>query len=140
MDVKGVPARLLTDAVWELVETYIDQAIEVGGRLESTDDVRQWVIERTIQLWIVIEDEKIISAITTEIIEYPNATVCRLRHMGGRLNKVVITKVSELVFPWAVAQGCSKVELWGRPGWEKIGNKVLKNVRRTTVVMHGDLE
>jgi hypothetical protein len=140
MDLVGVPANQLTDFIWRLVEGYIDEALHVVGDLETLSAVRDWLEQRVLQLWVLTEDGTVIGALTTEIVVYPNATACRIRHMGGRLNSEVIKTISSVVIPWAKAQGCCKVEVWGRPGWEKVGQKVLPNVKRTTVVMHGDIE
>ena len=138
----GIKSHQVTDGLWEKVEPYVQEGCDAWGT-EDADDVLKWIKEKIVQLWLVVEREgeatNLIGSLITEIVNYPKADVLRFRNYGGRMNTEVVDAISALVKPWAVAQGCNRAEVWGRPGWQKLGGRMLGDVRRSAVLLVGDL-
>lgn len=128
-----VPAAIIHKAwphVWPMLEKVPQEEMGVG-------DILHHLREKNLQLWIVVREEKEIEgALLTEIIHHPLMSVVRVRMAAGRRAKVWWKLASEIVGPWAKAYGCSKVEVVGRPGWERWSGGRLKKVG---VVLRGDI-
>jgi hypothetical protein len=130
----GIPADKVTGALWERVEPLLKLSCD-GAGTEDPDDVRDWVLDRSVQLWI-LADTEIEGVMITEINMYPKISVARVRHYSGPMSQAIYTTVSRVVSEWAKAQGCSKLELWGRPGWERLAGQ---SVSRSFFVIQSDL-
>ena len=67
--------REATDIVWGDVSVMLNKAIQTSAGKYHIDDIYRHINEGFYNLWLIIddkEDEKVIAAITTRIIEYPN--------------------------------------------------------------------
>ena len=57
------------------------------------------------------------SVIVTEIIDYPQMSVCRIWLAGGEMEELL--KAEKKIVEWARGLGCSGMEIIGRKGWER---------------------
>ncbi|MBA4275100.1 MAG: hypothetical protein C0436_05545 [Alphaproteobacteria bacterium] len=130
----GIPVDKLTDNLWERIEPLLKLSCD-GAGTEDPDDVRDWVLDRSVQLW-VLADTEIEGVLITEISMYPKISIARVRHYSGPMSQPIYTMISEVVSAWAKAQGCSKLELWGRPGWERLAGQ---SVSRSFFVIQSEL-
>jgi hypothetical protein len=138
MRIEGVPYQNL-EFVWEEVAPLIKEVEHPGFTL---DDVYKAIMHRNFQLWIVLDEEhRLIAALITEILVYPQLRSMRIVFGAGARAKDWLPKLSELVFPWAKAHGCSYVEIEGRPGWQKLVNAAFGSdwARPQSVVLRGKL-
>ena len=70
----AVPREAI-DIVWGDVSNMLNKAIETSKGKYHIDDIYQDLIKGYYNLWLIVdnkEGEKVIAAITTRIIEYPN--------------------------------------------------------------------
>ena len=74
------------------------------------------------------------SAMITEIVDYPNKSVCRIWLAGGDLEELV--EAEKKICDWARRHGCDGIEIIGRHGWKK----VLKDYLPTSTVLVKDLK
>lgn len=118
----------LLDKNWERCSEYIEAALKYAHDSHSLADVRQSVEEGTAQFFPF---EK--SAIVTEIVDYPNRSVCRIWLAGGDMGELL--EGEKIVSDWAKSLGCHGMEIIGRKGWQK----VLKEYEPTSIVLVKEL-
>lgn len=96
----------------ERCRPHIEAALEHAGGTHLPGDVIRSILAGQLQLW---PGEK--SAIVTEIEHYPQMKTCHLFLAGGDMAE--LQKMLLDVEQWAVKQGCSRVTLAGRKGWQR---------------------
>ena len=74
------------------------------------------------------------SAIVTEIVDYPQKSVCRIWLAGGDMDELL--EAEKHIAAIAKSIGCTGMEIIGRKGWER----VLTDYKPTAVVLVKDLE
>jgi hypothetical protein len=81
------------------------------------------------QLWILARDGAIVGALVTEILRWPRRTVCRLVLAGAEdgLRDEWLAWRGALE-AWARAEGCTAMEIYGRPGWARLVPEARKRV------------
>lgn len=85
---------------------------------DTLDDVLRQIEDGHAVAWVASEDDKIVGAVVTEILEGGKARQCFIRHCAGdRLDDWL--EFLAVIERWAEAEGCQSIELIGRPGWER---------------------
>lgn len=114
--IRGIPANLV-DRFWPLCEAYIKRALDHTLGEYSPQNIREYCKDRVLQLWLVSEGDRIVAAVTTEIINYPNRKHCRVVTLGGskavEWTELLVATLSE----WAKEQGCEVLEANVRKGF-----------------------
>ncbi len=88
------------------------------GELEP-EDFYIPLIEGDMQLWAALIEEEIIASMVTQIIPYPRKKVLRIISIAGEDMKNWIDNLP-IIENWALSNGCTSLECWGRKGWLKI--------------------
>lgn len=123
--------------VWPHVREHIARALKhdpCGGWLP--DDVLTCLERDQAKLWVSWDDETktIEAAMTTELLDYPRARVCRVWLIGGRNMKVWAPLFRDATETWARAAGAKCMLAGGREGWSRVGG-----YRRTGGMFHKPL-
>ncbi len=81
----------------------------------------EWLEKGVMQLWIAYDskESKVKCVCVTEIRQYPNYKVCDCKITTGTDYKSWVDFMDDVV-NWARSQGCKKMEIFTRPGWERI--------------------
>lgn len=118
--------------IWPLVrQNVIDAAVFSNGRYTDKTAADE-VLAGSMQLWVIIEDEEIITSFITQVMRYPTGIkCCDIYALGGNSIKKWLKPAIDAVSEWAEAAGCSSIEFVGRPGWEKM----LKNWGKLSIMM-----
>lgn len=120
---------------WNDIEPHLARCTRYSeGELEP-EDFKTYLLDEQMQLWIAIDDEKIIASMVTQIIIYPQKRVLRIIAIaGGEMERWIsfLPGLEEL----AMDQGCSAMEVWGRKGWLK----VLEEYRCSYHILSKDLK
>lgn len=120
------------DSVWNLVLPLVESALDYDDSRYSASSIYEEIKNRGMQLWLVMNGD-IEACLVTEIRKYPLKTVCTIFLAAGK-NLENWIHVQENLKAWAKTQGCSTIELYGRPGWEKkLGWK------KTQVILREDI-
>lgn len=109
----------------------IDSGLAVCDEL-MPGDILDRIANGRMLLWIAIDDDggNIIAAMTTELVRMRSGLVCWMCQCGGdRMQDW--SRFHVKVEEYARAEGCVKVRIKGRPGWEK----VLNGYRRCDVTL-----
>lgn len=107
------------EKVWPLAKELVQKACQTNGGFNA-EHILEFLKEGTMQLWMAIdEDNKVICCCVTEIRQYPNFKVCDLRITTGEQFERWVDYMDNIC-EWAKSNGCKKMEVFARPGWERI--------------------
>jgi hypothetical protein len=113
---QGIPAQLV-DHFWPFAEPYIKRALDHTSGEFVAGDFKQLCMDRTIQLWLVNSGERIVGAITTEIVQYPNKKHCRVITIAGSGFAEWVNLADTTLCTWAASQQCDAMETYVRRGF-----------------------
>ena len=116
----GIPASRV-DKVWPLVKDWLAAALEHGPGLYDISHVKQWCIDREMQLWIAwdADAEKIVAAAVTQIIKYPLKTALTILLIGGTRLKDWWWMHKTIGEGAKALHGCVEMHGYARDGWLK---------------------
>jgi len=107
------------DNIWPLARDLVQLACETNGAFDA-EDIKNFCKQGAMQLWLVIDEtDQVLATVVTELRNYPNFKVCDARIVTGRDMNTWQHHVADLEI-WAKQKGCKKMELFARPGWEKV--------------------
>jgi hypothetical protein len=107
--------------VWILVKDLIQKACDYSDGFADAEDFKKWLEQGTMQLWVAWDNEekKVKCVCITEVKQYPKYKVCGCKITTGSSFKQWVDFM-DYVMEWAKEEGCRKMEIHTRPGWEKI--------------------
>tara|TARA_R110002020_G_scaffold463921_1_gene684239 strand:- start:1734 stop:2123 length:390 start_codon:yes stop_codon:yes gene_type:complete len=101
--------------IWNEVEPLIKKALD---DCYTTDDILKGLIFDKFQLFISWEN-KVESAVVTEIAQYPQKKVCRYFLAGGSNMNNWLEPIQETIEKFAKHNNCNSIEVAGRKGWAR---------------------
>ena len=110
----------MVEAIWEKTKPHLEKALEYGDGEFQIDDVLKFLLDRTMQLWVLydISTHDVVMAGCTEIVIHPNKKICRVVLMGG-LSMDLWQAQTPVFEDWAREQGCTQMETLARKGLAK---------------------
>lgn len=118
IEVGIIPPDQVSD-IWPVVEPLLAPAVDRGGGRMSMNTVRQSLTNGTHLLWVAHEGNDILAAFITRVAQYPLRRMLVVESLGGRDLGEWVEKVNQTLLRFASDNGCSGIELYGRPGWVK---------------------
>jgi len=119
LHISGIPSDRINE-VWEECEPYIAMGNGKSRDEMSVMDIYERLSQARMQLWLIFNDNKeIISVLTTEIIEYPQKTMCRIVTLGGKDLDIWVEEFLDTIEAWALEKGCVAMETVCRKGFIK---------------------
>lgn len=112
----GIPSEELSEW-WPRVETMIERACSRSGLMKASDVLRS-IQSKDWQLWVAVDGD-VIACLVTEIRTYPQSKVCNFVIGTGRTREKW-QHFRETIEMWARAQGCSRMRIEARTGWQRI--------------------
>ena len=117
--ISGIPSDRINE-VWEECEPYIAMGNGKSRDEMSVMDIYERLSQARMQLWLIFNDNKeIVSVLTTEIIEYPQKTMCRIVTLGGKDLDIWVEEWLDTIEAWALERGCVAMETVCRKGFIK---------------------
>lgn len=108
------------DTHWRDIEPHLEKTLATDPRgYYQAGDVRKFLKERAMQLWVGYDGEKFVFFQVTQIINYPQKRVCQFMWSGGNIYPELQAHLN-VVEDWAAANGCHSYETFGRKGWSKV--------------------
>lgn len=117
--VRSIPASLV-DRFWQYAEPYIKRALDHTSGEFLPADIRRFCRDDIIQLWLVSEGDRIIGAVTTEIVLYPNCKRCRVVTLAGTKAPEWAPLLDTILEDWARSEQCDGMEAFVRKGYVPI--------------------
>ncbi len=105
-------------AVWPRVAPELERALAYSDGENSIEDVLDRLMDARMQLWVARSGIDQLGFGVTEIDSYGQFTVCRIVLLVGEDFDLWVGVITGLE-RWALEQGCTALEWWGRPGFEK---------------------
>ena len=99
-------------------ENLLLDALEYSGGTHNLEDVAMALHKDYMQLWPTNE-----SVLVTEVVQYPRAKHLHVFLGAGNIDE--LQEVMPFVIKRAKEEGCSKVTLTGRRGWEKVLSRLI---------------
>ena len=118
----AVPKQVL-DIVWEDVKKLLEPAVETAKGKMTIKDVYQYIKNDFYNLWVVMEDTKIVACVTTRVIQYPESRALALDFIGGRKMKEWLPEAQGIITRFARDNGCRHLEGYGRKAWIRLGRQ-----------------
>jgi hypothetical protein len=125
MKMSLVPPDQITKA-WAKVSGFLDAASKtVRQRHDIVDIFEDCLVGRQL-LWVVFDDEdenKVMGAMTTSVIKYPQYTALNIPYMGGDHMMSYRDLIIDTLSRFARDNGFGTIETYGRDAWGKFGEK-----------------
>jgi hypothetical protein len=107
------------DLYWPVVEPWIEKAAQQTGCPWTLAQIRTALEERRMQMWVVWADGTPNIVLITETYETAAGLTCSITvAAGSKLNES--WPALDTVQRWAKEQGCVRMTLEGRKGWERL--------------------
>ena len=105
-------------SVWKDVDGILKRAVDTVKDKSEVIDILTGIYEGMYALWVVMnEDDKIIAAFTTRLIQYPRRRALALDWVGGTQMKEWEDQLIDTMKRYANELDCSHLEGYGRKGW-----------------------
>lgn len=117
MRLSAVPKEAVKH-IWKDVENLLSKSVDTAeGKMEMID-VLEGILNDVYVLWVVMDDnDKLVAAITSRIIQYPRRRGMALDWIGGSKMSKWNDMVVEAMTDFAKKNDCSHIEGYGRKAW-----------------------
>ena len=102
------------DRIWSQVAPLLEKALD---ETYSIEDILYGLSNNRMQLFISWNNNKVESAVVTEIAQYPQSKVLRYFLAGGNNLDNWLERIQEIIEKFAKQQNCTHLEVAGRKGW-----------------------
>ena len=109
--------------VWNSIEKFAEGCAKYTYGRYNANDILNELLTKDQQLWTAFDEDGIHAFWVTEVIKYPQTKVLVMHFTGGNRIKAWGNIGLKQLQEFARDTGCSKIESYGRPGWEKIWKK-----------------
>ena len=106
---------------WPEVLPFIEQYFRKSGehRWEAAD-LKQSVLDRDMQLWVIDTPEGVETVVLTELLNYPRCRECNVFMISGKMTvRDDWREAVEEVVRWAAGSGCHYISSMARKGSAK---------------------
>ena len=124
---------------WHLVKPILQTALDHGVGESKLADYLMHALELKAQIWVILDkDGLIVCAAITQFIDYSSQRSLHIVAIGG-------VGLKEWADQYYVVEGfardnnCSRVEMWGRKGWERTLPKLVPGFKTIYTVMSKDI-
>ena len=114
-----IPLPLL-DKVWPGAAKLLERSIATTNGKFSVEDVRQGILRGDLVLWLAVDGDTPIAAITTRIIRYPHRDAMAMDWVGGTRMREWLGLAMSTLKQYAVDNGCLHLEGYGRKAWGRV--------------------
>ena len=109
---------------WEHMLQFLRPAIERSNGRWSANDVLNEIESGRLQAWALIDGPLLYGVGVTEIHQYPGCRVLTCLWLGGVEAHKWLDVLDKTVSEWAIGEGCTRMEIVGRKGWERLGARL----------------
>ena len=100
--------------IWSQIKPLLKKALD---ETYTIDDIYKGLIEDRMQLFISWNDDRVESAVVTEIAQYPQSKVLRYFLAGGVNLENWLERIQKVIEKFAKKENCTHLEVAGRKGW-----------------------
>jgi hypothetical protein len=119
MIITAVPSEAL-DIVWGDVKRLLKKSTDISKGKYEVEDVYDSIKIGAFGLWLILDGDKPVSAITTRIIQYPGGSrALAMDWVGGTRMKEWLPLLQETMEKYGRDSQCTHLEGYGRRAWGK---------------------
>jgi|TARA_E500000178_G_C16732991_1_gene622437 hypothetical protein len=107
------------DFMWPKCIESLTPAVQTADKMLGIQDVYLGIKMGYYGLWVVMEEEEVIASFTTRFLDFPKRKGMAMDFMGGTRMKEWLPKVDKVLMDYALENGCSHFEAYGRRAWGK---------------------
>jgi len=108
-------------AIWDQVEPILGKSLLTAHGRYTMKSILREIVNFEQHLWIVFDDDKkIIAALTTRFVNYPDKRLLAGQFLGGEKIMQWRDSMLETLERWAKDNNCDGVEMTGRKGFTKV--------------------
>ena len=100
--------------IWSQVAPLLEKALDESYNIV---DILYGIITDRMQLFISWNNDRVESAVVTEIAQYPQSKVLRYFLAGGTNLENWLERIQEVIEKFAKKEKCTHLEVAGRKGW-----------------------
>ena len=130
--VTRVPSEDL-EFIWSQVAPLIEKALDETYNIK---DILYGLANDRMQLFISWNDNRVESAVVTEIAQYPQAKILRYFLAGGRNLENWLERIQEKIEKFAKQNKCTHLEVAGRKGWVR----KLKGYKMKAIILSKEIK
>ena len=104
--------------IWDHVVPLLEPSQNEQREL-SVDDFLEYLMTGDMHLWVAMEKEEVIACMISQFATYPQKKVLRIIFISGEGMDRWIQNFP-MVEDFALMNGCTFLEVWGRKAWVKI--------------------
>ena len=130
--VTRVPSEDL-EFIWSQVAPLIEKALD---ETYSIKDILYGLANDRMQLFISWNDNRVESAVVTEIAQYPQAKILRYFLAGGTNLDNWLERIQEKIEKFAKQNKCTYLEVAGRKGWVR----KLKGYKMKAIILSKEIK
>ena len=97
----------------------IQLALDRAGNVMTIEDLYWFVLTGGVQLWITPSAS---ACMFTEVVNYTRVKALCWLYTAGNMKDAL--KMVPSIAQWAIAQGCTRAQFFGWPGWFRAFRKV----------------
>ena len=115
---------ILSPSMIDMVNKYVRPAFEKGHGETSMESLVSKMLTDKAVLWIAVDNNKIIGAATTELLQYEGYMTVHLITIGSD-NNIGFEDYHKFLEEYAEKVKARDIQFWGRLGWSRAINKVI---------------
>lgn len=112
----AVPREAL-GIVWGDVARLMAKSVDTAKGKYHMDDLYHGINSGLYNLWVVMDGEEAVAAITTRVISYPGRKAMAMDWVGGSRMGEWLPMVLETLEEYSRKNGCDHLEGYGRKAW-----------------------
>lgn len=111
---------LVIPDAWPKIEPFLLEACKTSKGRYTADDIKGWAERGDWQIWVVSDEDEVLSVTGTQIITYDTGLqTLAIRLCDGR-ERQRWQHYLEDILDWGKQQGCTKAEGTFRIGWRRV--------------------
>jgi hypothetical protein len=115
-NIRGVPSQAV-EKLWHFAEPFIKRALDHTFGEISAADVKGCCEQQIMQLWMIVEGNRVVGAAASQIVIYPQMRVCRIVAMAGTQFDDWKHMAHMNIELWALENECEAIECYVRKGF-----------------------
>lgn len=111
-----VPKKFVS-SVWPDVVRVLEKSVATSNGKYDLADIYNGIIENDYVLWLVLDGDELVAALTTRIAVYPGKRGMALDWIGGSRMSEWLPSVQHVMTKYARDNECTHLEGYGRKAW-----------------------
>lgn len=105
------------EAKWHFAEPWVRSAVDEYALLETVESYKARCLDRSAQLWLIVDQDQVVGCGITEIYGTPKGLTCAVPVLAAVSMGAHLVPLMDTVEAWARAEGCVRLQGYGRLGW-----------------------